>query len=79
MIKNCRNCSSSEIYTTEVNTYGEGGPNLLPIGWFTTGKFHIFVCVNCGLVEWFVPQDYLNKVKKHFTHVDKIGKFWSRM
>lgn len=76
MIKNCRNCSSTEIYAAEVDASGQGGPDLLPVGWFTGGTFAMFVCSNCGLVEWFVPKPTLNKVKKHFTHVDKLHKIW---
>jgi hypothetical protein len=46
---------------------GGYGPNLLPIGFFSTAKFHIRVCGSCGLVEWFVLAEYLGKVKASFS------------
>jgi predicted nucleic-acid-binding Zn-ribbon protein len=64
--KSCRNCGSHEIYSREVNARGGQGPNLLPIGFFTSSTFLIRVCGDCGLVEWFVPPKHLNKVKEKF-------------
>jgi predicted nucleic-acid-binding Zn-ribbon protein len=64
--KSCRNCGSTELFSQEVNAKGGYGPDLLPIGFFSTPKFHIRVCGGCGLVEWFVPPEYLSKVKEKF-------------
>jgi predicted nucleic-acid-binding Zn-ribbon protein len=64
--KSCRNCKGNEFFIYEVNARGGYGPDLLPIGWFSAPKFHIRVCGDCGLVEWFVPIEYLGKVKKKF-------------
>jgi hypothetical protein len=72
--KPCRNCGSKERYCQEVNASGPYGFNLLPIGWggwLGQGrpKFNIQICGSCGLVEWFVPQGLLPKVKEKFPRV----------
>jgi predicted nucleic-acid-binding Zn-ribbon protein len=64
--KSCRNCGSNEIYSKEVSAKGGYGPNLLPIGFFTSPTFLIRVCGDCGLVEWFVLPKHLGKVKEKF-------------
>ena len=65
--KSCRNCGSTELFSQEVSARGGYGPDLLPVGgFFNAPKFHIRVCGGCGLVEWFVPPEYLNKVKERF-------------
>ena len=66
--KSCRNCGSAEIFSQEVAARGGYGPDLLPIGgFFSPPKFHIRVCADCGLVEWFVPSEYLGRVKEKFS------------
>jgi predicted nucleic-acid-binding Zn-ribbon protein len=68
--KSCRNCRNTEIYSQEVNATGPHGPNPLPVGGvfsvFSAPKFHMRVCGNCGLVEWFVSEKYLGLVKETF-------------
>jgi hypothetical protein len=64
--KSCRNCGSDEIYSQEVSANGGYGPRLLPLGLFSSATFRIRICGDCGLVEWFVPQEHLGKVKKKF-------------
>ena len=66
--KPCRNCGSTELFSQEVKASGGHGPNLLPVvGFFSNpAKFHIQVCGGCGLVEWFVPPEHLDKVKERF-------------
>jgi predicted nucleic-acid-binding Zn-ribbon protein len=66
--KRCRNCGSSEFYSQEVGARGGHGPDLLPKigGIFSNPKFHIRVCGNCGLVEWFVPPGELSVLKEKF-------------
>jgi predicted nucleic-acid-binding Zn-ribbon protein len=72
-IAECRNCGSDERYRKEVNAAGGYGPNLLPVGWvgWSGPKFEIEVCGGCGLIEWFVPQRLLPKVKETFSRVSK--------
>lgn len=66
--RTCRNCGSTEIYSRDVKSRGGYGPDLLPLGFFfSSPKFHLLVCGNCGLVEWFVPEMYLDKVKDKFS------------
>jgi hypothetical protein len=64
--KPCRNCAGADIYSQEVSACGAEGPNLLPLGFFVSKRFHLRVCGSCGLVQWFVPPDLLGKVKKTF-------------
>ena len=70
-MQSCRICGSDELYTREVDATGGGGPDLLPLGAFRWGKFNIVVCGQCGLVEWFVPDDKIERVKEKF---ERIGK-----
>jgi predicted nucleic-acid-binding Zn-ribbon protein len=64
--RSCRNCGSKELFSQEVGARGGYGPNLLPIGFLSSPKFHIRVCGSCGLVEWFVPKKYLGKLREKF-------------
>lgn len=67
--KPCRNCGSTEHYVKEVDSRGGYGPDLLPLGFsWSSPKFEIQVCGSCGLVEWFVPQRYLAKVREKFSN-----------
>lgn len=55
------------MFSREVYAKGPYGPDLLPIGGFFSGaKFRIRVCGGCGLVEWFVPGEFMEKVKARF-------------
>ena len=65
----CRNCGGTERYAKEVNATGGYGPDLLPLGLFTRGKFRIDVCGACGHVEWFVPARFLGRLKDHFDRI----------
>lgn len=64
----CRNCGSNDWYSHEVYAKGAYGPDLLPVGSifgrFSNPKFRIHVCGSCGLVEWFVPEEFLARVKE---------------
>jgi predicted nucleic-acid-binding Zn-ribbon protein len=62
----CRNCGSTERYWETVRARGGYGPDLLPIGLWSRPKFELRVCGGCGLVEWFVPKRFLEKVKERF-------------
>ncbi len=63
----CRSCGGSEFFTKEVAASGGYGPNLLPIDVFSGAKFRIRICGSCGLVEWFVPERFLDDVREQFT------------
>jgi hypothetical protein len=65
--KQCRNCGGGEFYSQTVDARGDRGLNLLPIGLWINGQFRIRVCGNCGIVDWFVPQELLPKVKEFFS------------
>ncbi|MEO5913422.1 MAG: hypothetical protein ABIS50_04260 [Luteolibacter sp.] len=65
--KPCRNCGGNEQYSQEVSANGGHGPALLPLGFFAFAKFEIRVCGGCGLVDWFVPDRLMPKVKAKFT------------
>jgi hypothetical protein len=66
--RSCKNCGSTEIYFKDVTARGGYGPDLLPIGGFwSSPKFQLRVCGSCGLTMWFVPQEYLAKVKEKFA------------
>jgi hypothetical protein len=71
--QSCRNCGSNERYAKEVIANGGYGPTLLPLGWigWTSPKFEIQVCATCGLVDWFVPANYLPKVKEKFSRISQ--------
>lgn len=61
----CRNCGGKEFYSHEVNA--KGHMDLLPIGYFSGGKFRLRVCGGCGLADWFVSDEYLPKVREKFS------------
>jgi hypothetical protein len=69
--KPCRNCGRTEFYAREVYTGGFAA-SLLPIGmklfdtYFSGKSFCLRVCGDCGLVDWFVPEKHLAKVKEQF-------------
>jgi predicted nucleic-acid-binding Zn-ribbon protein len=67
--KACRNCSATDRYSKEIDARGGYGPNLLPIGFWSEAKFKIEVCGSCGLIEWFVPDRLLPKVKEKLDRV----------
>jgi hypothetical protein len=64
----CRNCGSKERYCGEISPPAY----MLPVGWVGWGgpKFEIQVCGSCGLVDWFVAQNLLPKVKQKFVRMD---------
>ena len=61
----CQNCDGTEFYSHEVNA--KGYVDLLPIGFLSGGKFRLRVCGGCGLAQWFVPDEFMPKVKEKFS------------
>src|SRR5687768_7353162 len=59
--KPCRNCGGTEFYDgAAARTVG--------ITLFTIPpKFHLRLCGTCGLLDWFVQEPELQKLKKKFS------------
>ncbi len=65
MTKECDSCGGTDFLGTELNSVGNGGPDLLPgTGFFGHAKFTLRICAQCGKVHWWVLGDDLEKVKK---------------
>jgi hypothetical protein len=59
--KPCRNCGGTQFYTGEAaRTVAITLTSLPP-------KFNLRVCGDCGLLDWFLPDKYLQKVRKKFS------------
>jgi hypothetical protein len=64
--KPCRNCVSTEFYTRDVNFTGHAHA-ALPVGFWSGAKCRLRICGGCGLAEWFLTPESLEKVKVKFT------------
>ena len=65
MTKQCDNCGGTDLIGAEVNSVGNGGPDLLPgTGWFGHAKFTLEICTQCGKVQMWVLGDDLQKAQK---------------
>jgi hypothetical protein len=58
--KTCRNCGGSKFYESDcARTVAISiTPFSLP------PKFHLRICGNCGLVDWFLPDKDLKKLSQ---------------
>jgi hypothetical protein len=65
----CRNCGGTELHTCEVSAGGVMSPDLMPIGFLHGGRYRLTICGTCGLTEWFVPPEFLGKVRETFERV----------
>jgi hypothetical protein len=64
--RSCRNCGGGEFYSKVVSLTGEVA-SLIPLGFFGWSRgVRLRVWGNCGLMEWFVRPDTLEKVKRKF-------------
>jgi len=72
--KQCPECGSRGIYTTQVAARGGYGPDLLPgvHPWYRTGKLDVYVCGKCGYYQLFVPDKDIPGVKSS----KKFKKNW---
>jgi hypothetical protein len=61
--RQCRNCGSTERYSKKVHLWVKFA------GWLGGAKLEAQVCGNCGLLDWFVPQNLLPKVKREFARI----------
>jgi hypothetical protein len=61
--KACRNCGGTEFYTGEF-----ARTVAIAINFFSLPpKFHLRVCGTCGLMDWFLPEKDVQKLKKRFS------------
>ena len=59
--KSCRNCGGSEFYGgIAARTVAISLTTLPP-------KFYVRICGTCGLVDWFLPEKDVQKLKKKFS------------
>jgi ribosomal protein S27AE len=67
--KVCPECGGTEIFMKAVDASSGHGPDLLPgIGgiFFDRKYFELFICGNCGYIQFFVPQKFLDHVKESY-------------
>jgi hypothetical protein len=66
-LRTCPKCNGNDIYQRVISAKG-GYFNLLPgIGnWLFGANLWVYVCGNCGHLEFSVPVEYLTKVRKNF-------------
>ncbi len=72
--RTCRACGNDRVLMTRVAARGGYGPDLLPgVGGrvFQVPRFEMYVCSDCGLVDFVVPQEYLPIIRS--------SKKWSRV
>jgi hypothetical protein len=65
-VRDCPNCSSSDLRITVADAMGGEGPDLLPGvgGFFRRAQFAVVVCCGCGLTRFFVTQEEIEKVRQ---------------
>jgi len=62
----CPKCNSEEVY---VDSYGNHGI-VLPIVAFAAHTIHLYVCADCGYLEFYALTGFdLQKVKEKFIKV----------
>jgi hypothetical protein len=60
-LKTCRNCGGTEFYV------GDAARTVAITFFAIPPKFHLRVCGTCGLLDWFVPEQDLQVLKKKFS------------
>jgi hypothetical protein len=56
--KACRNCGGTEFYAGE-------STGAVPITFFfLPPRFQLRICGSCGLMDWFLPEKDVQKLKK---------------
>jgi hypothetical protein len=60
--KTCRNCGGTEFFEGDsARTVAIAvTPSLPP-------KFHLRFCSTCGIVDWFLPEKDMKKLRKKFS------------
>jgi hypothetical protein len=71
--RKCTRCGSTDLRATYVKSRAYS-TDFLPgvLGPFSSARFRICVCPECGLVEWNVPANYLPKIKKNWARESDI-------
>ena len=59
--KACRNCGGTEFYA------GDSARTVAITLFSLPPKFHLRVCGGCGLVDWFLPEKDVRRLKKKFS------------
>ena len=71
--RKCGECGGSDIRMAVVSSGGGHAPDLLPGAhpWWKSGSLEVYVCLNCGHFQYFVPLEALQSVResKRFTQV----------
>jgi DNA-directed RNA polymerase subunit RPC12/RpoP len=71
----CPNCDSKDLFKAvkPISSGGGYAPNYLPGigGSFSSAKFDVVVCHNCGLTRWFAGREYVSKLS--------TSKKWERL
>lgn len=64
--KRCSECEGNEIYKTEISAGGGYAPDMLPgaHAWWSSGKLETYVCGTCGYYKFFVPEEFLAKLRQ---------------
>lgn len=63
----CPECGNSNLYTgSEVSSGGGYAPNYLPGlgGFFSSAKFKVVVCKDCGLTRFFASKEARDKISE---------------
>jgi hypothetical protein len=65
----CAICGGKEVC---FGYLGTAGTNFVPSGTFTISGFRIrsYVCLNCGHIWQYLPQDKVEKLREKFTGED---------
>lgn len=64
-ISPCPNCGSAKLYRSKAVSAGGGhSPNYLPGlgGFFSSEKFHLVMCKDCGLTRFFARRQAADRV-----------------
>ncbi len=73
-ISACSNCHGRRLYkSTPVSAGGGHAPNYLPGlgGTFSAEKFHLVICRDCGLTQFFARSEAMSKLSN--------SKKWERI
>ncbi len=72
--RKCPECGSRKIYTKKVSASGGYGPDLLPGvgGLFKGKKFQLYICSDCGFVQFYLPDEYRQDLDNKF---EKLNSF----
>ena len=76
LVDTCTHCGGTEIHHhREVLANSGTDMQLLPGVWAgflgtSPGKFDVFVCVQCGHTQFFVQEEFLDRIREKWTKVE---------